>query len=132
MEREDDRRAGNREKTLREIAVRDLWQKELISHDGTSVGHVVRQIIEPRLYTVRYLIVYASRPDRHYLVPADSIIDITDVGVFCNLTSSQLDGLPVFHFDMNRAFEERIYASVARTPYWIEEQPWIEFERSPE
>src|SRR5690606_2602828 len=52
------------DETLFETSSREVWQSTLISADGVEVGPVIRQVIEPRMYTIRYLVVYDRSEER--------------------------------------------------------------------
>jgi len=112
----------NAEETLFETGSREVWQALLVTADGAVIGPVVRQVIEPRLYTIRYLVVYDLERDRHILLPSNTVVDIADGRVHSNLSREQIAGLPAFHQKVNRSYEEALYRAVGRTPYWLEEQ----------
>ena len=76
---EKDRKKGRRrrgavqvdaEATLYEMGSRDVWQARFILSNGEEAGRVVRQIVEPELYTVRYLIVFLPEEGRRVLAPS--------------------------------------------------------------
>lgn len=113
------------EERLFEVGSREVWQSLLITADGGEVGPVVRQVVEARMYTVRYLVVYDVEAERHLLLPSNTIVDITDARVYSSLTREEVRLLPTFRqrpFD--RSYEEQIYRAVGRTPYWVEEAPF--------
>ncbi len=109
------------EQRLIEVSTRELWQLELWSADGLSAGRVIRLIIEPRLYTVRYLVVYAPAQDRHVPVPATCVQDIGEEGVRCDLALAEIQRLPSLPAEWTRGFEEALHTAAGRTPYWVEE-----------
>ncbi|NLV92842.1 MAG: hypothetical protein GX030_10705 [Firmicutes bacterium] len=123
--------ALDEDQSLFEVGSREVWQLPLISSDGDVVGVVVRQVIEARMYTVRYLIVFSPQRDRQFVIPANALADITADGVVCNLTSQQLESLPTFSQSLTKAEEEEIYSYVPQTPYWIEEQ-WVRNQGPPQ
>lgn len=114
-------RALNSSETLVELANRDLWQLELVTKNGCNLGRVIRQVVEPGMYTIRYFIVYNVAADRHILIPANSIIDITEDRVLCNLNEKDVAALPSFLQSVSRSYEEEIHTILAQTPYWVEE-----------
>lgn len=108
--------------TLFETGSREIWQLPFYSSDGYIYGVVTRQIIEPRMYTVRYLVVYSPEHGHHVVVPATALKDITAEAVISDLTRAELDSLPPFHQSLSRKEEAAVYEVINRTPYWIEEQ----------
>lgn len=112
--------AVDAEQKLYETAGRELWQSPVITADGLPFGRVVRQIIEPSLYTVRYLVVLTPQ-GHHVLLPSTSVVDITEEGVICNLDVTELDRLPAFRQTISRVDEEAIYQLIGQTPHWVEE-----------
>lgn len=114
-------RALDPDERLFETGSREVWQSRLTTADGCEVGPVVRQVIEARMYTVRYLVVYDLEEGRHLLLPSNTIVDITDSRVYSSLTREQIRLLPAFESRVNRSYEEQIYQAVGRTPYWVEE-----------
>ncbi|MBI2914455.1 MAG: PRC-barrel domain-containing protein [Firmicutes bacterium] len=109
------------DKTLYEVGTRDLWQSEVLSQEGESVGRVIRQVIEPEMYTVRYLVIRTLPADRHVLIPSNTVTDITEEAVCCGLSKSEIERLPNFLQEMNRAYEEELYRTLNRKPHWVEE-----------
>lgn len=107
---------------LFEVAARDEWQSSLITRDGESGGVVVRKIVEPASYMVRYLVVYRTHEDRHLLVPASTVTQI-DIGeLHCTLGGSDIARLPVYTFtEVTRPDEQAVYDAIAGIPYWLEE-----------
>ncbi|NLK08779.1 MAG: hypothetical protein GX316_08795 [Firmicutes bacterium] len=106
---------------LLEVANRDLWQTPLISSDGCACGHVIRQLVEPSMCTIRYIIVYDHAHDRHIPVPATTIRDITSDGVFCQAQADSLRALPSLTYPFPRIIEEEVHRLLAIPPYWLEE-----------
>lgn len=111
----------NPDVTLLEVANRDLWQLELISRGDHVCGRIIRQLVEPSMYTIRYLIVYDRHSGHHIPVPANTIIDITEKGVFCNIGAVEFASLPNMSDPLSRTQEEQIHSILAQTPYWVEE-----------
>lgn len=107
--------------TLLEVGNRDLWQLELISRDHQVCGRIIRQLVEPGMYTIRYLIVYDKGSGNHVPIPADTITDITEEAVFCNIDAKEFSSLPRLTDPLDRTQEEQIHAILSQTPYWIEE-----------
>lgn len=114
-------RALDPEAKLFETATRDLWQHTVVASDGTPVGWVIRQVVEPRSYMIRYLIVYSSAEERHLLIPSNTIVDISEETVHCSLSRSAVRQLPTFVAAVDRTYEEAVYRAAQRTPYWVEE-----------
>lgn len=114
------------EQTLFEVPTRDLWQSALYASDGTVVGRVIRQVIEARMYTIRYLVIYAPAEGRHFVVPSSAITDIEPNEVRCNLDVDRLRQLPDFGRALSRHDEELVFSTLGRTPYWIEEAPYLD------
>lgn len=112
----------NPSQTLFETGSRDIWQLPFYSSDGCSYGVVIRQVIEPSMYTVRYLVIYSPEHERHIVVPASTLRDITPEAVISELTRAELDSLPSFQHSLSRSEEATLYKILNRTPYWIEEQ----------
>lgn len=110
------------DETLFETASKEVWQSLLVTRDGAEIGPVIRQVVEPRLYTIRYLVVYDVERDRHILLPANTIVDITEDRVYSNLSQAEVAELPAFHQKVNRSYEEALYQALGRTPYWLEEE----------
>lgn len=113
--------AVNEEKTLYETAVKDLWQMRCKTLDGQTVGRVIRQVIEPQMYTIRYFVVYQPEADRHFLIPSNTIKDIAGDEVCCDLDIERIKALPAFKQRADRQYEETIYKTLGRKPYWVEE-----------
>lgn len=110
------------EKTLYETSSRDVWQSTLMTTDGVDVGPVIRQVIEPKVYTIRYLIVFDIRRGRHVLHPSNAIEDITEDRVFSSLNWHEIEHMPTFCNRLTRQFEQRLYDGLGRVPYWKEEE----------
>lgn len=110
------------EKTLYEVGSKEVWQSLLTTADGHEIGPVIRQVVEPRMYTVRYLVVYDTGADRHVLVPSNTIVDITASRVHSSLTRHDVQEMPTFSHTVTRSYEEDIYQSVGRMPHWLEEE----------
>lgn len=110
------------EETLFETGSREVWQSLLITEDGVEIGPVIRQVVEPRLFTIRYLVVYDVERERHILLPSNTIVDITENRVHASLSREAIRGLPEFHQQVNRSYEEALYQALGRTPYWLEEE----------
>ena len=106
---------------LMEVANRDLWQLDLVSRDDCVCGRVIRQLVEPSMCTIRYLIVYDRTSGHHVPVPADTILEITEDAVFCNIDAAGFWSLPALSRPFDRTKEEQIHAILAQTPYWVEE-----------
>lgn len=109
------------DETLFETGTREVWQALLTTSDGEEIGPVVRQVIEPKMYTVRYLVVYDVVRERHVLVPSNTIVEIAEGRVHASLASRDVAQLPPFSQSVTRSFEEGLYQAVGRTPYWVEE-----------
>ncbi|HEX6971221.1 MAG TPA: hypothetical protein VF234_03300 [Limnochordia bacterium] len=107
--------------TLFDMGTRDLWQVPVLSRSGALIGRVVRQIVEPRLYTVRYLVVFDAASGRRFLLPANTIVDVAEEGVLCNLDTREVQALPPAGPILDRPEEEALYKAIGRTPHWIEE-----------
>lgn len=114
--------AREKKRLLREIKARDEWQSQLITLDGTPCGIVVRKVVEPAAFLVRYLVVYRHTEDRHLLVPASTVIG-GDMGeIYCTLSGEQVERLPTYTFtEITQSLEQAIYDAVGQAPYWIEE-----------
>jgi len=110
------------DQTLFETGSREVWQSLLTTADGAEIGPVVRQVIEPRMYTIRYLVVYDRERDRHILVPSNTLVDITEDRVHSSLTRREIAGLPSFRQSVDRDYEAALYETLGRTPYWLEEE----------
>lgn len=121
-ERASGGRPLNADETLYEIGSREVWQSTLVTSDCQEVGPVIRQVIEPEMYTIRYFIVYDLRRDRHILVPSNAVTDIYDARVYCGLSSADIESMPSFKHFVNRGYEEEVYEAAGRTPHWIEEE----------
>ncbi|HET7560547.1 MAG TPA: PRC-barrel domain-containing protein [Limnochordia bacterium] len=106
---------------LYEFATRDLWQRPVLASDGRPFGTIIRQIIEPEMYTIRYLIVYDTLSGRHFLVPASAIVDIDTDGVKTDISPGAARHLPDFAAHLAKADEDAVYAALGRVPHWIEE-----------
>ncbi|NLA58099.1 MAG: hypothetical protein GX855_04235 [Firmicutes bacterium] len=118
--------------TLLEVGNREIWQLELVSRDQVSCGRVVRQLVEPQMYTIRYLIVYDAATGRRVPVPANAVTEITNEAVFCSIEATKLFSLPTLTQPLNRAQEEEIYGIIDQTPYWIEEAALIQEGQEPD
>ena len=112
----------NPDATLYETGSREVWQSTLVTSDGEAVGPVIRQVVEPEMYTIRYFVVYDLQRDRHILVPSNTVREITDAEVICALSLGDVQVLPPFNHAMDRHFEQEVYQAARRTPHWIEEQ----------
>jgi hypothetical protein len=109
----------NSEGTLYEVNSSDVWQAELISNDGISVGRVIREVIDPSHYAVRYLIVNLLQIERLVLVPAVSVTGAEEGAIFCNLKTEELYNLPEFVTEeITKQYEHEIFESISRSPYW--------------
>ncbi|NLN27724.1 MAG: hypothetical protein GX161_05840 [Firmicutes bacterium] len=114
---------------LWEVGAREEWQSVLVTSDGAVGGRVVRKVIEPASYMVRYLVVY--RPDLkcHLLLPANTVVGADGGEVHCRLSKGALDKLPPYRFEpITRSLEEQLYASLGVTPHWVEENAFNPFE----
>lgn len=107
--------------TLYETGTREVWQARLVTSDGQEIGPVIRQVVEPGMYMIRYFVVYDLREDRHVLVPTNTVTDITASEVVVNVSCDHIRQMPAFHREMTRGFEETIYHVLDRTPHWVEE-----------
>lgn len=108
---------------LYEIGARDEWQSSLITCDGQECGTVVRKVVEPASYMVRYLVVFRSDRDHHLLVPANTVIGFDLGEIHSTLTASKIDSLPPYGFDpITRTLEEHLYDTIGVTPHWVEEE----------
>ncbi len=107
---------------LYEVGSKDVWQLPLVSRDGRTVGVVVKQVVEPSMYTVRYLVVFSPEQERQFVVPATAVTDISAEGVHCNLTVNKLEGLPTFSQTLSLRQEKEVYSASDQTPYWVEEK----------
>ena len=107
---------------LYEIGSREVWQATLVTRDGAQVGPVVRQVVEPEMYTIRYFVVYDLPRGRHILLPSNTVVDIADGLVHCSLSLAEVAGMPDFAQVLDRRYEEEVYQAAKRTPHWIEEQ----------
>lgn len=113
------------EATLYETGTREVWQSRLITADGQEIGPVIRQVVEPGMYTIRYFVVYDLKQDRHVLVPTNTVTDITPTQVHTNVSCDHIRQMPAFQREMTRGFEETVYDALDRTPHWVEEA-WIQ------
>lgn len=112
----------NEDRTLYEVSDRDAWQAELITRDGQRLGRVVRQVVEPESYMVRYLIVYCPTNGRRLLFPASAVVDIEAGEIHSVLSSVDAERLPDYATaELTRAIEWEVYNAVNRTPHWVEE-----------
>jgi len=111
--------------TLYETGTREVWQSRLVTSDGQEIGPVIRQVVEPGMYTIRYFVVYDLREDRHVLVPTNTVTDITSTHVHTNVTLEHIRQMPAFCHEMTRGFEETVYDALDRTPHWVEEA-WMQ------
>lgn len=121
-ERTSGGRPLNPDETLYEMGSREVWQSTLVTSDGQEVGPVIRQVIEPDMYTIRYFIVYDLHRDRHILVPSNAVTDIHDARVYCGVSAASIESIPSFQDYVNRGYEEEVYEAARRTPHWIEEE----------
>lgn len=110
------------EQTLYETGSKEVWQSLLTTADGAEIGPVIRQVVEPRMYTIRYLVVHDLERERHILLPSNTIVDITEDRVYSSLTKSDIVELPAFQQSVSRSYETALYATLGRTPYWLEEE----------
>ena len=108
--------------TLYETGSGEVWQSVLTTVDGAEIGPVIRQVVEPRMYTIRYLVVYDRERERHILLPSNTIVDITEDRVYSSLTQKHIAELPSFRQSVDRNYETALYESLGRTPYWLEEE----------
>lgn len=108
--------------TLFEVQAREEWQSCLVTCDGQSGGVVVRKVIEPASYMIRYLIVYRPKENRHFLIPASTVSDSEIGQIHCTLTQSEINRLLPYTFtQITRTLEQAVHATLDETPYWIEE-----------
>lgn len=110
------------DETLYEFGSREVWQSTLITSDHQEVGPVIRQVVEPGMYTIRYFVVYDMPRSRHILVPSNAVIDISDAKVYCSLSLAEVEAMPSFVRAMDRGYEQEVYEAAGRTPHWVEEQ----------
>ncbi len=110
------------DETLYEFGSREVWQSTLITSDHQEVGPVIRQVVEPGMYTIRYFVVYDVPRSRHILVPSNTVLDISDAKVFCTLSTEEIETMPSFLREMDRGYEQEVYEAAGRTPHWVEEQ----------
>lgn len=111
----------NSDETLYEIGSKEVWQSTLVTSDSEEIGPVIRQVIEPDMYTIRYFIVYDLKRERHILVPSNAVVDINNARVYCGLSAHDIESIPPFSYFVNRGYEEEVYEAAGRTPHWIEE-----------
>lgn len=117
------RRVSAGEAALYEVGARDEWQADLITSDGDRAGTVVRKVIEPAAYMVRYLVVYRPAEGRHVLVPAGAVIGGDPGEIHVCLARRAIERLPAYAFTpITRAFEQAVYDAVGMTPHWEEER----------
>lgn len=114
-------RPVNSEETLYEVASREIWQCDVVTADGALVGRAVREIVEPRAYLVRYIIVFDFTNGRRLLVPATLVTGVKEGTILCNLDAGEVPLLPEYQETLSREEELATYQNLARTPYWVEE-----------
>jgi len=107
----------NEAETLLEHRNKDTWQLPLESGDGQYIGNIVAQVVEPEECMVRYFLVYQAEKSRHFLLPSDTVTDISDK-VYCELDSQQITQIPAYESRIDRDDEHHIYQSVHLSPYW--------------
>lgn len=113
---------AEREYKLYEIGARDEWQSVLVTSDGAIGGRVVRKVIEPASYMVRYLVVFRPDAEQHLLLPANTVVGAEWGEVHCRLPKGALDKLPPYRFEpITRKYEEQLYTCLGVTPHWVEE-----------
>jgi uncharacterized protein YrrD len=90
-----------------------------------SIGHVEDFLIDGDSWTVRYLVIDTRNwwPGKQVLVAPQWIRDIswTDRQVAVDLTTDEIKASPEYDPSrtVDRAYEERLYGSYRRPPYWI-------------
>ncbi|HHV93309.1 MAG TPA: hypothetical protein GXX47_02090 [Firmicutes bacterium] len=117
---------------LLEVGNREIWQLKLVTRDHIPCGRIVRQLVEPEMYTIRYLIVYDPETGRRVPLPANTVTEITNEAVFCNIDALKFLSLPNLNLPLSRAQEEEIYGIIEQTPYWVEEAAFLLSDREPE
>ena len=118
--------------TFLEVGNREIWQLELVSRDQVSCGRVARQLVDPQMYTIRYLIVYDAATGRRVPVPANAVTEKTNEAVFCSIEATKLFSLPTLTQPLNRALEEEIYGIIDQTPYCFEVAALIQEGQEPD
>ncbi|MGI6083349.1 MAG: hypothetical protein ACOYEP_10795 [Limnochordia bacterium] len=111
--------------SLYEETPRDIWQCELCSSDGRSFGHAVAQIVERRLWTVRYLVVYDSARALRVLIPASLVMGVEPGRILCNITADEAGRLPEYKGYLSRVEEVSLHHLLKRVPYWEEESHFL-------
>lgn len=115
--------ASDGEPALYEVRARDEWQADLITCDGARAGTVVRKVVEPAAYMVRYLVVYRPDEGRHLLVPAGAVTGGEGGEIHVCLPRHAIDRLPTYAFArITRAYEQAVYDAAGLTPHWEEER----------
>lgn len=111
----------NPEGTLYEEVSREIWQCRVVSIDDRVIGHAICQIVERRLCTVRYIIMYDPTQAKRLLLPATLVVGAEPGLILCDITSSEAELLPEYQESLSRLDELMIYQKLGRTPYWEEE-----------
>jgi hypothetical protein len=111
--------------SLYEETPRDIWQCELYSSDGHTLGHAVAQIVERRLWTVRYLVVYNPTRALRVLIPASLVMGVEPGRILCNITADEALRLPEYKGHLSRMEEIAIHQLLKRVPYWEEESRFL-------
>lgn len=111
----------NAEETLYETGTREVWQSIVTTAAGEEIGPVIRQVVEPGMYTIRYFVVFDLKRDRHILLPSNAVTDITESRVLVDVTRADVEKMPEFQHTMTRGLEEAVYDSLGQTPHWVEE-----------
>lgn len=105
------------QQTLFEDRNRDTWQMPVADADGTNLGNVVAQIVEPQACMVRYFILYDPVSNRHVLLPSDTVESIDDQ-IHSVITADSVAKLPKYEQTLERCDELHIYHILAHSPYW--------------
>lgn len=111
--------------TLYEEVPREIWQCELVSSDGIALGRAVSQIVERRLWTVRYLVVYDPVRSLRLLLPATLIIGVEPGKILCSIAATEAALLPEYRGRLSRVEEVALYKALDRMPYWEEESGFL-------
>lgn len=111
--------------SLYEEVPREIWQCELLSSDGLTLGRAVCQIVERRLWTVRYIVVYDPARSLRLLLPATLVTGVEPGRILCSITATEATLLPEYHGHLSRVEELALYKALDRVPYWEEESVFL-------
>jgi len=106
--------------TLYECPSREIWQCRILTSERICIGRAVQQIIEPRTYCVRYLVVYNPERQCRLLLPASLVQDAEPDSIICNISAQTAVHLQPYTVPLSREMEVLVHQAAGCRPYWAD------------